>query len=174
MMMIEGGSDKINTVSDYIKDKKTWYKEVILVEKDMEKTLLKYFTKDYDFFIKTRKKEVINKKSATAFIQKLFISKESLYFKDKSYQSSGMQMIFRDSFPIINRRNVGFPILDEDSDKNYYEIKKAYNLYNQQKSFIDKKSFDLLKNTWKDYIDYLMEIKNTNKEVKLRSNLKSF
>jgi hypothetical protein len=175
MIEFDGFDNTTYSVKEYMRNKKFRNEEKVIVEESMEKTFLKYFVYDYSYFIKKRKKELVNGNSLLSIVKKICINSKDLYFEENTYQSDGIKKIFKCSFPILDRERASYPYKEKEGEGcDYYKIKESYNAYNENHTFINKETFDLLKNTWKDYIDYLVEIQNTNKEVKLRNNLRNF
>ena len=46
--------------------------------------------------------------------------------------------------------------------------------YQHEERFISEIDFLIIKNTWQEYIDFLIELQNSDKKVKLKNNIENF
>lgn len=172
--MITDGAKTIYTVKDWIIQKNKIYENsnYILIDQNMEKFLLNYFIKDYKYFVKKRKKEIISKNHLFSRIKKMFLNSKKISFKEKSYQDYGIRSLFTYSYPIVRENNrKKHPFIKHKEIKALDDVSTKY--YKEYK-FINEIEFNFLKSVWQEYIDYLVDIAKNNKKFKLKNNIENF
>ena len=115
--------------------------------------MIKYFLGNYDDFVTVRANELSLNKNSLLFKLKMIIS-NPIIFKKYKEQWADIKRIIKQTYYFTNKENEQFNIPFE---KEYF--------------YIDKKIFNIIKNFWQPYIDYLI---NKNETLKIQKKVKDF
>jgi hypothetical protein len=153
-------------IENHIIDAKYWYEtQEKVIESSRDKVLINYFTGDYKKFVNKRKSEIILEKTIIAKVKKYFLNVEDLCFSKESYERSGFITLLSESYPILQN-----DLKIKDKDK----INKDYELFCMKQSFITEETFNIIKEVWKKYTDYLIEVSKKSPKILLKNKVKNF
>lgn len=178
--MIYDGAYEPTTIEQWLEDKIQWKSqngELRALNDDLFKFSRKYLlVNTYEEFTKIRSKEVLkekiqNKKFKLTFIRNLFITKGDLAFEEDSYQYSAVISFFSFLPRIINRI--------ESSKNRYYGRDDTYLEYAHKDfyhncSFIDEKTFYIIKKYASIYFEWIKEQLKSNKKLKIKETIRNF
>tara|TARA_Y100000034_G_scaffold35897_1_gene44084 strand:- start:9917 stop:10357 length:441 start_codon:yes stop_codon:yes gene_type:complete len=115
-------------------------------------TVIKYFFGDYNDYIKSRAKE-LSLKTGFLFKLKMFIA-NPLMFQKHEDQWSNIRKFIKQTYYFTGQKDRRFYISFENE---YFDI--------------NKEKFNIIKNFWQPYIDYLI---NKDETLKMQKKVKDF
>lgn len=179
--MIYEGTIEYYNIKDWFKDHTGCNNNHQLRDLALNSNLFKFSRKyllfeTYEEFVNIRKNEIIeektkDKKIKLSFFIKLTLTKQDLAFKEESYQHSAMTTYFsflhriiRDSEKNDNRTFGKDSFYFENAHRNFYH----------HCSFIDEKTFYIIKKHAEIYFDWIKEQLETNSKLNIQEKIKDF
>lgn len=139
-----------------------------LIDKPLEKFLLKYFSGSFDNFMKIRKEELYSGKRFSS-LRKFLATSEALAFKKDSYQYKALIYLFDNTGRFIR---ISKPNLVTCDDSEHVDWAAGYFIHDIH--MINDKTYDIIRKTWIPYIEYLKNNSKKSDQYRLQKNIEAF